>query len=244
MAMWRTAHLVERRAETSSAGTLVLEIDDWPGQVAGQHVDIRLTAEDGYQAARSYSIASAPGGNRIELTVQRVPDGEVSPYLLDTFNVGDPIEVRGPVGGWFVWHPTESAPVLLVAGGSGIAPIMAMIRARRANGSDAPFRLIYSVRTDRDVYFTDELRQRVQDDEGLDVTYVYTRQAPAGWSEQPHRLSAADIRNHGWSPDLQPGVFRVRAHRTRGGRRRTPGGHRPRLSTDQDRTVRPYRRLK
>ncbi|MGW4464327.1 ferredoxin reductase [Micromonospora sp. NPDC004704] len=207
MATWRLAHLVEHREETSTASTLVLKVDDWPGHVPGQHVDVRLTAADGYQAERSYSISSAPDRNLIELTVQRVPDGEVSPYLIDVFAVGDPVEIRGPVGGWFVWRDTDTAPVLLVAGGSGIAPLMAMVRARRAIGSRVPFRLIYSVRTEHDVYFADELRRRVRDDQGLDVSYVYTRQAPDGWPGSPHRLGVADVNNHGWPPDLEPQCF-------------------------------------
>ncbi len=168
--------------ETPTAQTLVLEVPDWPGHLPGQHVDLRLTAPDGYQAARSYSIAGpavdGPGGPRIEVTVQRVHDGEVSPYLIDVFGAGDPVEVRGPLGGWFIWRPEETAPVQLVAGGSGIVPLMAMIRARRAVGSKAPFRLIYSVRTPADVIYADELRRRVRDDFGLDIAYVYTREAP------------------------------------------------------------------
>lgn len=204
---WRVAQLVEFRDETATARTLVLEVPDWPGHVPGQHVDVRLTAPDGYRAERSYSIASAPDGNRVELTVQRVPDGEVSPYLIDVFSVGDPVEIRGPVGGWFVWRPADTAPVLLVAGGSGIVPLMAMVRARRAAGSRVPFRLIYSVRTDRDVYFADELRQRARDDGGLDVSYVYTRETPDGWPAPARRIGVADVFSHGWPPDLEPACF-------------------------------------
>jgi ferredoxin-NADP reductase len=207
MAMWHVAHLVQRRQETPTASTLVLAVENWPGHVPGQHVDVRLTAPDGYRAERSYSISSAPDGNTIELTVQRVPDGEVSPYLIDVFAVGDPVEIRGPVGGWFVWRSTQPAPVLLVAGGSGIAPLMAMVRARQATGSGVPFRLIYSVRTERDVYFADELRRRATDDQGLDISYVYTRQAPDGWPGPPHRIGPDDIRAHGWPPDREPQCF-------------------------------------
>ena len=139
--------------------------------------------------------------------MQRVPDGEVSPYLIDVFSVGDPVEIRGPVGGWFVWRPAETAPVLLIAGGSGIVPLMAMVRARRAAGSRVPFRLIYSVRTDRDVYFADELRQRARDDGGLDVTYVYTRETPDGWPAPARRIGVADVNSHGWPPELEPACF-------------------------------------
>ncbi|MEV1160334.1 ferredoxin reductase [Micromonospora chokoriensis] len=205
---WQVGRLVERRVETPTAQTLVLEVPDWPGHLPGQHVDLRLTAPDGYQAARSYSIAGpvvdGPGGPRIEVTVQRVHDGEVSPYLIDVFGDGDPVEVRGPLGGWFIWRPEETAPVQLVAGGSGIVPLMAMIRARRAAGNKAAFRLIYSVRTPGDVIYADELRRRVRDDFGLDVAYVYTREAPEGWRGEPHRIGLADVNTHGWPPDLQP----------------------------------------
>ncbi|RLP96031.1 ferredoxin reductase [Micromonospora sp. CV4] len=205
---WQVGRLVERRVETPSAQTLVLEVPDWPGHLPGQHVDLRLTAPDGYQAARSYSVAGpvvdGPGGPRIEVTVQRVPDGEVSPYLIDVYGAGDPVEVRGPLGGWFIWRPEETAPVQLLAGGSGIVPLMAMIRARRETGSKVPFRLLYSVRTPDDVIYGDELRRRVRDDFGLDVAYVYTREAPEGWRGEPHRIGLADVNTHGWPPDLEP----------------------------------------
>ncbi|PZG17343.1 oxidoreductase [Micromonospora craterilacus] len=204
---WLPARLVERRVETPTAQTLLLEVPGWPAHLPGQHVDIRLTAPDGYQAARSYSLAAPADGDRIELTVQRVPDGEVSPFLIETYREGDPVEVRGPVGGWFIWRPAQTEPVLLVAGGSGVVPLMAMVRARRAAGSRAPFRLIYSVRTPTDVFYADELRRRVRDDAGLDVAYVYTRQAPEGWRGEPHRLSLADVNTHGWPPDLEPLVY-------------------------------------
>jgi ferredoxin-NADP reductase len=204
---WRVARLVERRAETPTAWTLALEVPGWPGHLAGQHVDVRLTAEDGYRAERAYSIGSPADGDRIELTVQRVPDGEVSPYLIDVFSVGDPVEIRGPVGGWFVWRPTETAPVLLIAGGSGIVPLMAMVRARRAAGSRVPWRLIYSVRTERDIYYADELRRRARDDRGLDVAYVYTRETPDGWPAPARRVAVADVNSHGWPPQLEPDCF-------------------------------------
>ncbi|TYB46253.1 ferredoxin reductase [Actinomadura chibensis] len=184
---WRVARLAEARRETESARTLVFDVPDWPGQAAGQHVDLRLTADDGYTAQRSYSL-SAP--DRVELTVQRIADGEVSPYLTDVIDIGDPVELRGPVGGWFVWRPGTGRPVLLVAGGSGIAPLMAMIRARRRAGDGTPFTLLYSVRTPSDVYFADELRRP---DDGLSVALVYTRAAPDGWPRPPGRLTPADL---------------------------------------------------
>lgn len=204
---WRVARLIEARDETPTARTLVLDVPGWPGHLAGQHVDVRLTADDGYTAQRSYSIAAPADGDRVELTVQRVPDGEVSPYLTEVFAKGDPVELRGPVGGWFVWRPADTAPVLLVAGGSGIVPLMAMVRARRAAGSRVPFRLIYSVRTPSDVYYADELRRRARDDGGLDVTYAYTRAVPDGWREPPRRLGVAAVNTAGWPPDLEPACF-------------------------------------
>jgi ferredoxin-NADP reductase len=176
----------------------VLEVPDWPGHLAGQHVDVRLTAEDGYSTQRSYSIAAPPDGDRVELTVQRVPDGEVSPYLVDVFSVGDPVEIRGPVGGWFVWRPADPAPVLLVGGGSGIVPLMAMIRARRTAGSRVPFRLIYSARTPADVYYADELRRQPG---GVDIHYVYTRSGPA------RRIGVADVNTFGWPAEFAPACF-------------------------------------
>jgi ferredoxin-NADP reductase len=172
-----------------------LDVPSWPGHLAGQHVDVRLTAPDGYSTQRSYSLASA---TEVSLTVQLIPDGEVSPYLGEVLKVGDQVELRGPVGGWFVWRPTDTAPVLLVAGGSGIVPLMAMIRARRAAGSRVPFRLIYSCRTPLDVYYADELRRL---EGGLDVHYVFTR-ASGG-----RRLGVADVNTHGWPPDFSPDCF-------------------------------------
>jgi ferredoxin-NADP reductase len=204
---WRVGKLAEARAETPTARTLVLDVPGWPGHLAGQHVDVRLTAEDGYSTQRSYSIASSADGERVELTIQVVPDGEVSPYLAQTFSPGDPVELRGPVGGWFVWRTSGMDPVLLIAGGSGIVPLMAMIRARRAAGSRVPFRLIYSVRTPDDVYYADELRRRVRDDAGLDVTFVYTRAVPDGWPHPPRRIGVADVNTNGWPPALTPDCY-------------------------------------
>ncbi|MFD9589181.1 ferredoxin reductase [Streptomyces sp. NBC_00715] len=201
---WRAATLTERRQETPAASTLLLDVPGWPGHLAGQHVDVRLTAADGYSTQRSYSIASAPGAEQVELTVQRVEDGEVSPYLVDAFGAGDAVELRGPVGGWFVWRPEQTEPVLLVAGGSGLVPLMAMIRARRAVGGRSPFRLIYSVRAPQDRLYQDELRHT---DPGLDVAYVYTRTAPEASRRPPGRLRAEDLVTSGWPPDFEPTVY-------------------------------------
>jgi ferredoxin-NADP reductase len=203
---WRPAVLLERRTESPSARTLVLEVDEWSGHVPGQHIDVRLTAEDGYQTARSYSLAAPAVGSRLEITVQRTDGGEVSPFLADDLGVGDRVEVRGPLGGWFVWRPGDPGPVLLVAGGSGVVPLMAMIRAR-AGASRAPFRLIYSVRTPDDRIYAAELRRRAAEDGGLDVSYVYTRRAPADSPRAPGRIRADDLVAHGWPPDFEPTCF-------------------------------------
>jgi len=207
---WRAATLTEARWETPTARTLVLDVPDWPGHTAGQHIDVRLTAEDGYRAQRSYSIASAwppAGDGKVELTVQRLDDGEVSPYLTDGLEVGDQLELRGPVGGWFVWREKQTAPVLLLAGGSGVVPLMAMIRARGAAHGKQPFRLIYSVRTPEDACYAPELAKRVREEHGLDVRYVYTRKTPDGWPDPPKRIDVPTINTYGWPPDFQPDCY-------------------------------------
>jgi ferredoxin-NADP reductase len=204
---WLPARLADRVSETPSASTLVFEVENWPGHLAGQHVDVRLTAADGYRAQRSYSLAAPADGDRIAVTVQVVADGEVSPFLAEDLQVGDEIEVRGPLGGWFVWRPEQDEPVLLVGGGSGVVPLMAMVRARAAAASRAPFRLVYSVRTETDVYYAAELRRRVRDDQGLDVTVLYTRTAPEGVTRRPRRLDATDLATHGWPADLEPRCY-------------------------------------
>jgi ferredoxin-NADP reductase len=203
---WRVSTVTSVRDETATARTIALKIPGWPGHRAGQHVDVRLTAADGYSAQRSYSIASAPDGDQVELTVQRLADGEVSPYLADVLAAGDLLELRGPIGGWFVWEPVP-APVLLVAGGSGVVPLMAMIRARAATGTHSPFRLVYSVRGPDDALYAAELAQRQRGDDGLHVAYVYTRTAPAGWPVPPGRIGAGALAAPGWGPDRNPAVF-------------------------------------
>jgi ferredoxin-NADP reductase len=171
---WLVGTVAETRKETPTGRSILLDVPDWPGNIAGQHVDVRLTAPDGYQATRSYSVASAGPGSRVQLAVDRFPDGEVSPYLVDDLLTGDQLEVRGPLGGWFVWKPEQTAPVQLIAGGSGVVPLVAMLRSHEASGSTAPMRLLYSVRTPQDRFFADEL-----DALGA-VTYAYTRAAPSG----------------------------------------------------------------
>jgi ferredoxin-NADP reductase len=186
---WQLASVVEITVETARVKTLAFDVPDWPGHRAGQHVDVRLTAEDGYQAERSYSIASAPDGARLELTVERLDDGEVSPYLTDELGLGDQIELRGPVGGYFVWEPAQGGPVLLVGGGSGIVPLMAMIRHRAAVGSAAEMRLLFSSRSWDEVIYREELERLAGD--GLSVVHTLTRSQPPGWSGYGRRVDAA-----------------------------------------------------
>jgi ferredoxin-NADP reductase len=186
---------------------LVLEVPDWMGHLAGQHVDLRLTAPDGYSVERSYSIASAPDQSTVELTVQLVPDGEVSSYLVEVAMAGDQIELRGPVGGYFTWVADQPDPVLLLAGGSGIVPLMAIIRTRADAGSRVPFRLVYSVRDPDSAIYAAELARRVRDDHGLDVSYVYTRSAPPGHRHPPGRINAARLAEDGWPAELEPSCY-------------------------------------
>jgi ferredoxin-NADP reductase len=185
---WRLADVVDVATETPRVKTISFDVPEWPGHRAGQHVDIRLTAEDGYQAQRSYSIASAPDGTRVDLTVERLGDGEVSPYLTDELRPGDQIELRGPIGGYFVWEPAQGGPVLLVGGGSGVVPLMAMIRARDAAGSDAETRLLFSSRAWEDVIYRDELERLGGD--GLTVVHTLTRSQPPGWTGYARRVDA------------------------------------------------------
>jgi ferredoxin-NADP reductase len=203
---WQTTTVEEIRDETGTARTLVLRAPAWRGHAAGQHVDVRLTAEDGYSTQRSYSLASAPAGDRIELTVQRIGDGEVSPYLVDVLEPGDQLELRGPVGGWFVWDPAEPSPVLLMAGGSGVVPLMAMIRTRGSVMSRVPFRLLYSVRTPEDRYYVRELGPGGAQ-AGLDVTHLYTRSAPDGPPRPAGRLTPDDVAAYGWPAEFAPTCF-------------------------------------
>ena len=188
---WRVAEVVAARFETPTARTLRLRIPGLSGHLAGQHVDIRLTAPDGYQAVRSYSIASALPGDELELTVEELADGEVSPYLVRGVTTGEQLEVRGPVGGWFVWRPGEQTPIQLIAGGSGVVPLMSMARAHAAAASAAPFRLLYSVRSPEAVYYRDELAMLAGDTAApLSVNYVYTRETPPDWPVDAGRLTA------------------------------------------------------
>ena len=205
--MWRVGKAVALFDETASARTLTLEVPDWPGHVAGQHVDVRLTASDGYSVVRSYSIASAPDSeNRLEITVERLPNGEVSPYLTQELSVGDRLELRGPIGGWFVWHPEQMEPIQLIAGGSGIVPLMAMIRSRASSGSAVPFRLLYSVREPASEFYREELSTLA--DRGIvRVTHAYTRAVPQDWPLPPGRINADLIANATWPATLFPTCY-------------------------------------
>lgn len=199
---WRVARVTEVRPETARAHTLILDVPGWPGHRAGQHVDVRLVAEDGYQAQRSYSIASPPEDPAIALTVERLDDGEVSPYLTDVLRVGDGVEVRGPIGGYFVWDVADGGPLFLVAGGSGIVPLMAMLRHRARAGAHVPARLLYSARTPDDIIYRDELA-RVD----AQVTYAATRNAPPAWTGYRRRIDRAMLEEVSWPGSQTPRVF-------------------------------------
>jgi ferredoxin-NADP reductase len=203
---WREATIRAIRPETPSAKTLVLDVSGWPGHAAGQHVDIRLTAEDGYQAQRSYSIASRPGSPDLELTIERVEDGEVSPYLTEDALPGDGFELRGPIGGYFVWDAASDDPLLLVGGGSGVVPLMAMLRHRGAAGSGADARLLLSARTVEDVYYREELEELATG--SVDVRITLTRGgAPPGWDGWTRRIDRDMIAAVGPPPSERPVVY-------------------------------------
>jgi len=206
--MWRVATVVALRDETPTARTLTLDVPDWPGHIAGQHVDVRVTAPDGYSAVRSYSIASAPDSHtRIELTIERLANGEVSPYLTQVVAPGDRFEVRGPIGGWFVWRTEQYEPVQLIAGGSGIVPLMAMIRSRVSAKNTSQFRLLYSVREPGAVFYRDELLALATEDRSVIVMYAYTRTVPKDWPRPPGRVNAALIADATWPSVLAPTCY-------------------------------------
>ena len=198
----RFSHDNKRRGPPT-ARTLRFRVSNWAGHLPGQHVDVRLTAEDGYTAQRSYSLSAPAAGDLIEMTVQLIADGEVSSFLVSDMAVGDGVEVRGPLGGWFVWRVEQPEPVLLVGGGSGIAPLMAMARARRAAGTGGPLRLLYSVRTPADVFYASELHNS----RGVEVALLYTRAAAAGVNRPPHRIDADDLAAHGWTASARPTCY-------------------------------------
>jgi ferredoxin-NADP reductase len=212
---WRSATVIDVVQETSETRTLVLDVPGWPGHRAGQHVDVRLTAEDGYQAERSYSIASPPEESHLELTIERLDDGEVSPYLSDELRAGDKLELRGPIGGYFVWDVATGGPLLLVGGGSGIVPLRAMLRHRDAALATADAetrnrlraRLLYSSRRWDDVIYRDELARLADKDTTLQVTHTITRDAPEGWTGYRRRIDRAMLEEVAWPAAEKPRVF-------------------------------------
>ena len=200
---WLAATAVELHSETARCESISFAVPGWGGHRAGQHVDVRLTAPDGYQAQRSYSIASAPGDPLLTLTVERIDDGEVSPYLVDELREGDAIELRGPIGGYFIWQDGHPGPVLLLAGGSGIVPLRSMLRHRAASGATTPVRLLYSARSPAELIYREELA--ALDD--VDVRLIYTREWPEGWEGHRGRIDAALLAADAWAPDEGPITF-------------------------------------
>jgi ferredoxin-NADP reductase len=200
---WQLATVSGDVDETQDVKSIVLELPSWPGHRAGQHVDIRLTADDGYQAQRSYSIASAPEDEQLVLTVERLGDGEVSPYLVDELRPGDELELRGPIGGYFVWENSFGGPLLLIGGGSGVVPLRAMLRHHRAVGSSVPVRLLYSARTQDDVIYRGEL-DRLAGNGLIDVRFTLTRGQPAGWHGYARRIDRELLEDVSWPPSERP----------------------------------------
>jgi ferredoxin-NADP reductase len=207
---WRAATVREVIRETAHAKTLVLDVPGWPGHTAGQHVDVRLTADDGYQAQRSYSIASDPMRPTLAITIERLDDGEVSPYLTDALGVGDRLELRGPIGGYFVWEPSMGGPLFLVAGGSGIVPLMAMLRTRAVAPlplrATSPAVLLYSSRSWDDVIYRDEVA-KIGEDPGVKVVQTLTRSQPPGWTGYKRRIDADMLAEVAPAPSLHPHIF-------------------------------------
>ncbi len=205
---WQRGEVVATQVETTRAKSITLALPTWNGHRAGQHVDVRLTAEDGYQVERSYSIASPPEDqHQVTLTVERLDDGEVSPYLAEELRIGDKLELRGPIGGYFVWEARMGGPLLLIAGGSGIVPLMAMLRHRAAMGSTVPTRLLYSSRSYEEVIYRDELEHLVSSTTMLEVVQTLTRVQPPAWTGYARRIDSAMLREVAWPPEQHPLTF-------------------------------------
>jgi ferredoxin-NADP reductase len=205
---WLLATAAAIKTETPRVKTILFDVPRWRGHLAGQHVDIRLTAEDGYQAQRSYSIASPQGSNtRLELTVEHVEEGEVSPFLLDVMALGDNIELRGPIGGYFTWRPGETGPLALIAGGSGVVPLMSILRTRAAAGDRTPVRLLCSSRTEADIIYRSELNALANSDDGAVIIHTLTRAQPQGWTGERGRIDQAMLGKHCWPSSQQPRIF-------------------------------------
>jgi ferredoxin-NADP reductase len=205
--LWTLGVVAELIQETPRVASLVLDVPEWPGHLAGQHVDVRLTADDGYRAERSYSIASPPEDPRLAITVERLEDGEVSPYLVGELRVGDNLELRGPIGGYFVWQAGDARPLLLLAGGSGIVPLMAMLRHRASAGVKAPARLLYSSRTVEDIIYKDELDRLAASGDGLTVAHTLTRAQPGGWKGYARRIDRDMVHEVAWLQEQRPQAF-------------------------------------
>ncbi len=204
---WQTVEVIDLIVETPRVKTLVLTRPDWAKVLPGQHVDVRLTAPDGYQAQRSYSIASSPEDSRLLLTVERIEDGEVSPYFTDEVRQGDRFEIRGPIGRHFVWTSKQGGPLFMVGGGSGIVPLMSMLRHRAAQSSDAPARLLFSSRTQEDILYRAELDRLAAKNDGLAVLHTLTREQPAGWNGRLGRIDGDMLMEWGFAPSLHPKIF-------------------------------------
>jgi ferredoxin-NADP reductase len=204
---WMTAIVREVIDETPRVRSLVLDAPDWPGHRAGQHVDVRLTSRDGYQAQRSYSIASAPEAPHVVLTIEMLAEGEVSSYLAGEVRVGDEFELRGPIGDYFVWTPELGGPLFLVAGGSGIVPLMAMLRHRAAAKSNVPATLLYSSRSAADIIYRVELDRLAGQGDGLQVVNTLTREQPPGWIGYKRRIDRAMLQAVGFAPNTRPRIF-------------------------------------
>ena len=203
---WQLGRVLELVDETPRTKSIALELPEWRGHRAGQHVDVRLTAEDGYQAQRSYSIASAPSDKSFMLTIERLQDGEVSPYLVDELRPGDELELRGPIGGYFVWEEALGGPLLLIAGGSGVVPLRAMLRQWAAGKRTTPVRLLYSVRSLDEVIYRQELT-RAASESGPEVSLTLTRDWPDGWTGYRGRVNRELLERFAWPPEEQPLVY-------------------------------------
>ena len=205
---WRVATVAAAKPESVRAKAILLDVPGWPGHLAGQHLDLRLTADDGYQAQRSYSISSPPTEKpQLEITVERVDDGEVSPFLLDELRDGDRIELRGPIGGYFTWMPGDGGPLLLVGGGSGVAPLMAMLRARTGSGDQTPVRLLYSARTVDELLYRAEFDRLAGAGDGFELITTLTRGAPEGWTGEQGRIGRDMLAARGFPAADRPRIF-------------------------------------
>jgi ferredoxin-NADP reductase len=204
---WSPATVDHFIDETPRVRSIVLESPDWPGHLPGQHIDIRLTAEDGYQAQRSYSIAAPTDGDRVVITVELVEEGEVSAFLIEDLILGDRIEIRGPIGGYFVWEPSMGGPLQLIGGGSGVVPLMAILRARVEFGGDVPVHFLSSARTNEDVIYRVELEETATKESGVEIVHTLTRNHPPDWTGPTRRVDREMLAEHVWSPQVSPLIY-------------------------------------